>query len=91
MTQTSQVFTTFLAKLFLNHVEPLIQPYIFNEAKRKIDPNFWDNNEKKLRDKIDYYLKKLQKEGLIRKIKLHSRLNAWVAVYNQSMIDLIIL
>jgi len=88
MTTKTEILTA-IAKLFLSHNEPLLQAYIFKETNKKHGKNLTKKQQKRLRDRINHYLKQLEKYGVIQRINTKSRFVTFQVVDTHFFVDLI--
>jgi len=76
--------------LFLEHPEPLNQAFIFKEVKKRIRFSGDRKADKKLRDRVAYYLSKLEEDDVITRLEQNSRFVTFELVDPKQLVDLML-
>ncbi|GEM_PF-1973511 len=88
MTTKTEILTA-IARLFLKHNEPLMQAYIFQQINKIHGKNLNKRQQKRLRDRVNHYLKWLEKNKIIQRVNTKSRFVAFKTQDTRFFIDLI--
>lgn len=88
MTTKTEILTA-IARLFLKHNEPLLQAYIFQQINKIHGKNLNKRQQKRLRDRVNHYLKQLEKHEIIQRVNTKSRLVTFKVINTRFLVDLI--
>ena len=87
--QFLQHFLNYLKDVFIKHPEPLSPSFIFHDFKRKHKLSLSKEDDKKLRDKVRYYLFKLVELDILEIVEISPRLKLFKLIDPIQLLDLI--